>query len=125
MGPRRTWSRLTGAAGHVVFRCRDVLAPVAVLLLAASSRRADFIAPTSVDYWLDGVGISAVIVGLAIRFLVIAGSGIRRSGVHKRVIAPTLYETGPYAWCRNPLYVGNAVILIGLALIFDSRWMMW
>jgi protein-S-isoprenylcysteine O-methyltransferase Ste14 len=116
-------SNFACAAGHAVFRCRDALAPVAVVLFALVTRRADFLAPTSVDYWLDGVGIGVVIVGLGMRLLVIAGSGIRRSGVRKRVIAPTLFETGPYAWCRNPLYVGNAVILIGLTLIFDSRWM--
>jgi protein-S-isoprenylcysteine O-methyltransferase Ste14 len=32
-----------------------------------------------------------------------------------------LYETGAYAWCRNPLYVANGIILVGLTLLFDSR----
>jgi protein-S-isoprenylcysteine O-methyltransferase Ste14 len=119
----RVWQRLGGAAGHVFFRTRDVLAPVAVLLLVVSARRGDFLASPSIDRWLDGLGVLAVVVGLTIRSLVMATSAVRRSGVHKRVVAPTLFDTGPYAWCRNPLYVGNAIILIGLSLIFDSRWM--
>jgi protein-S-isoprenylcysteine O-methyltransferase Ste14 len=118
-----TWKQLSGAAGHAVFRGRDLLAPLAVIVLVASTRRDDFLAPPSLDHWLDGLGVAAMIGGLAIRALVIATSAIRRSGVHKRVVVPTLFESGPYAWCRNPLYVANGVILIGLTLLFDSRWM--
>jgi protein-S-isoprenylcysteine O-methyltransferase Ste14 len=101
------------------------LAPVAVLALVATTRREDFLASPSADRWLEGAGIVAVGVGLAIRALVMATSLVRRSGVHKRVVAPTLYDEGPYAWCRNPLYLGNGIILIGLTMLFDSRWMAW
>lgn len=117
------WTHLSRAAGHAVFRARNALAPLAIVLLVASARRDDFLTAPPVDRWLDGLGALAVAIGLAIRFLVVATSGIRRSGVRKRVVAPTLYDTGPYAWCRNPLYVANGIILAGLTLLFDSRWM--
>ena len=121
--PTRSWSDLGRAAGHALFRCRDVLVPLAVVLLVIGARRDDFLAPPALDRWLDALGALAIAAGLAIRALVMATSAIRRSGVHRRVVAPTLFDTGPYAWCRNPLYLANATILIGLTLLFDSRWM--
>lgn len=110
--------------GRLVFRCRNVMAPITLLLVVVASRHpGDFLASPWADHWLDALGTIAIAVGLVIRFLVVAGSGIRRSGVHKEVIAPTLFESGPYAWCRNPLYLANATILVGLSLLFESRWM--
>jgi protein-S-isoprenylcysteine O-methyltransferase Ste14 len=32
-----------------------------------------------------------------------------------------LVTSGPYAWCRNPMYLGHIIFLIGLALTFQSR----
>lgn len=126
MNRPRCWRDLPGDIGRLVFRRRDVLAPVTLLLVVAASRHApDFVASSGLDHLLDGVGTVAIAVGLGIRFLVVAGSGIRRSGVRKNIVAPTLYETGPYAWCRNPLYLANATMLIGLTLLFDSRWMVF
>lgn len=31
-----------------------------------------------------------------------------------------LVTTGPYAWCRNPMYLGHLVFFAGLALAFAS-----
>jgi protein-S-isoprenylcysteine O-methyltransferase Ste14 len=31
-----------------------------------------------------------------------------------------LVTTGPYAWCRNPMYLGHLIFLLGLALTFRS-----
>lgn len=115
--------RLGHDAGHAVFRNRDALVPLAVLVLAACSRREDFLAPPALDPWLDALGLVGILAGLAIRALVLGTSGIRRSGVRRRVVAEILHDSGPYAWCRNPLYLGNATILVGLSFVFDSRWM--
>jgi protein-S-isoprenylcysteine O-methyltransferase Ste14 len=119
----QSWSDLGRATGHALFRCRDVLVPLAVALLVVGARRDDFLAPPALDRWLDALGAFAIVTGLAIRSLVMATTTIRRSGVHRRVAAPTLLDGGPYAWCRNPLYLANATILVGLTLLFDSRWM--
>jgi protein-S-isoprenylcysteine O-methyltransferase Ste14 len=32
-----------------------------------------------------------------------------------------LVTTGPYAWCRNPMYLGHLIFLLGLALTFRSE----
>jgi protein-S-isoprenylcysteine O-methyltransferase Ste14 len=122
MGPPQGHPRAE-RIGHIVFRVRDALAPAALVAVVALSRREDLVVPPALDGWLDAIGLGAVILGLGLRFWVMATSSVRRSGVRRRVVAPTLYADGVYAWCRNPLYVGNAVILIGLATLFDSRWM--
>ena len=31
-----------------------------------------------------------------------------------------LVTEGPYAWCRNPMYLGHFIFVIGLALTFQS-----
>ena len=46
---------------------------------------------------------------------------------HKTNIRPdrpaeTLVTHGPFAWSRNPIYVGNVAIILGLALAKGSVW---
>ena len=31
-----------------------------------------------------------------------------------------LVTSGPYAWCRNPMYLGHFIFVLGLALVFQS-----
>ena len=31
-----------------------------------------------------------------------------------------LVTSGPYAWCRNPMYLGHVIFLMGLTLTFQS-----
>ncbi len=111
--------------GALVFRFRNVVAPCALAAMAISARRADFLVPRTLDPWVAALGVAAIVVGLALRFATVGRSRIRRSGVHKSLAVPTLYVDGPYACCRNPLYVANAIILTGLAAVFDSRWMVF
>jgi protein-S-isoprenylcysteine O-methyltransferase Ste14 len=110
-------------AGHLLFRVRNALAPTALVAIVALTRRDDFLGPPAAVAWLAAAGALVVAAGLALRFWVMATSGVRRSGVQRRVVAPTLYTDGAYAWTRNPLYLGNMTILVGLALAFDSSWL--
>ena len=112
-------------AGHLLFRARNALAPVTLAMIVAVTRPGDFLAPFTAVRWLDAAGVVTVATGLALRFWVMATSGVRRSGVRRRVVAPTLYADGAYGWTRNPLYLGNACVLAGLALVFDSRWLVF
>ena len=64
----------------------------------------------------------ALAMGLA---LACAGLGLRgwarvhigRSSDTRRLHARKLVRSGPYAWTRNPLYLGNVAIASGLALV--------
>jgi protein-S-isoprenylcysteine O-methyltransferase Ste14 len=55
-------------------------------------------------------GAIVVIIGLAIRC---AAAGIVRKGEH-------LATSGPYAWTRNPLYLGSTVLAVGFGLAAHS-----
>ena len=33
----------------------------------------------------------------------------------------SLVTSGPYAWCRNPMYLGHLIFLLGLTLTFQSE----
>jgi protein-S-isoprenylcysteine O-methyltransferase Ste14 len=114
--------QLGDGIGHLVFRCRDVAAPLLLVALVAGTRAGDFLGAPTLDHWLDPVGCAVVALGLLVRCAAIASSRVRRAGIDGRVGANALCEDGAYAWCRNPLYAGNVLVLVGLALVFASRW---
>ena len=45
---------------------------------------------------------------------------IKRGGKNRRIYADDLVTEGVYAHVRNPMYVGNFLILVGLAVIWGS-----
>jgi protein-S-isoprenylcysteine O-methyltransferase Ste14 len=45
-----------------------------------------------------------------------------RTGIMLQRPADTLVTSGPYAWSRNPQYVGFTAIYIGAALITNMAW---
>lgn len=67
------------------------------------------------------VGIGFVILGEAIRFWAIlhAGGATRT----RNVGANSLVTAGPYGYLRNPLYLGNILIYIGVVFIAGGPWM--
>jgi len=48
---------------------------------------------------------------------------LRRGGGGPGMRTPPdrLVTTGPYAWARNPMYLGHIIFLLGLALTLQSR----
>jgi hypothetical protein len=48
---------------------------------------------------------------------------IQRGGRDKQVYAEDLVQTGIFAHSRNPLYLGNLLIVVGLVLVHGGRWM--
>jgi len=60
------------------------------------------------------LGIPFVLAGQCVRFWA-AGTIGRYRG--EKVSARRLVTWGPYAWCRNPLYVGNFLIGLGWSVM--------
>jgi protein-S-isoprenylcysteine O-methyltransferase Ste14 len=51
---------------------------------------------------------------------------ITRAGSNVPTNTPTIsiVDTGPYRFTRNPIYLGMMLALIGLAIAFDSAWLL-
>jgi len=60
------------------------------------------------------------LAGQAIRALTIGLAYIIRGGRDRKVYAKTLVKDGIFAHCRNPLYLGNILIVIGLGIVAHS-----
>lgn len=58
--------------------------------------------------------------GQIIRALTIGLAYIIRGGKNRRVYAKKLVKNGIFAHCRNPLYLGNILIVIGLGIVAHS-----
>jgi len=66
------------------------------------------------------IGFSITIIGQLIRVITIGLVYIIRGGKDRRVYAEDLVVSGIFAHCRNPLYVGNILILVGLGIASNS-----
>ena len=76
------------------------------------------------DHVLDAIGLGVSLIGQALRVLVIGLVYITRGGQNRQVWANTLVDGGMFAHSRNPLYVGNLLIILGLALVHNG-WAMY
>jgi protein-S-isoprenylcysteine O-methyltransferase Ste14 len=88
------------------------LAIISKPLIIAGNRR--------LDMYLDIIGIVIASAGQLLRTCVIGFAYIKRGGKQKKVYAETLVQEGFFAHCRNPLYVGNVLMLIGLIIIHNG-----
>jgi protein-S-isoprenylcysteine O-methyltransferase Ste14 len=100
-------------AGRLLFRWRS-FTPVPLLVVAAlliwRSR-----GPAS-PWWLVA-GLLLCVLGQALRAWVLGQVQDGTSGQNEKLIAVALNTTGPYALTRNPLYLGNFGIVVGLCLV--------
>lgn len=71
------------------------------------------------DLWLDTAGLAVAIAGQWLRAIVVGYAYIKRGGLNKQVHADKLVTAGLFAHSRNPLYLGNVLILAGLFMIFN------
>ncbi len=64
------------------------------------------------------IGLSVALIGEAIRMWAVGYAGTTTRA--DAVTAPQLVTAGPYAYVRNPLYIGNALIALGFWLAFSG-----
>ena len=107
-------------AGGVLFRWRS-FTPVPVVLLAVPLIWLGR-GPSS-PLWLWS-GLLLCALGQALRAWVLGQVPDGTSGQNERLIATALNTAGPYAHTRNPLYLGNLGITLGLCLVSHS-WLLF
>jgi protein-S-isoprenylcysteine O-methyltransferase Ste14 len=80
--------------------------------------------------WISGVfadilvAIGAVMIVAAVALTVAALRTLKRSGTTLRADrgARHLVTTGPFGLTRNPIYLSNALLMIGVGLAFKVAW---
>ena len=68
--------------------------------------------------WLSKPSLPSLVVGLPVSIVGLAIRGWAAGHLEKN---PALTDSGPYAWVRNPLYIGTLMVAAGLA-IAARRW---
>lgn len=101
--------------GDFSFRYRGYMLPIAVVLLLIPS---PVIMPDPVPMGIAGFCVA--LFGQLIRIGTIGFDYIIRGGKDHKVYAETLVKGGCYSLVRNPMYVGNFFLLIGLAIASNS-----
>ena len=110
------------AIGNFFFRFRNALFPIIFVVLTFFTRPAFFLGNPTLDKVVVWLGMAIASAGQCFRLLVIGYAYIKRGGKEGRVYADNLVAKGFYAHTRNPMYVGNFLIAVGLGLIYGSPW---
>jgi len=107
-------------AGRFFFARRDFVFAAVFAVVAFLSEPRPFRGRPDADVWLNLAGFSIALLGQALRALVIGLAYIRRGGKDRKIHADTLVTDGFFAHCRNPLYVGNMLVYLGLFVMLHS-----
>ncbi|HWO42370.1 MAG TPA: isoprenylcysteine carboxylmethyltransferase family protein [Candidatus Eisenbacteria bacterium] len=78
----------------------------------------EFFEGTWIDVWMDVIGIGSQLLGELLRIWAISHAGQHTRS--RRLKAPVLVTTGPYACTRNPIYAGNFLIGLGLTVLSEA-----
>lgn len=111
-------------AGHFFFKFRDLFFPLVLLLIGLGTMPRLARGDVRLDHLMDTVGFLVSMVGQVLRVLVIGLVYITRGGQNRQVWANALVDGGMFAHCRNPLYVGNVLVILGLAIVHNG-WAMY
>jgi protein-S-isoprenylcysteine O-methyltransferase Ste14 len=115
--PRRSWAV---AVGNQLFHYRNVLFPVSFVVIALASRPRWWGGDARADAIMDAVGLAISLAGQLLRAAVIGLVYIIRGGKDRRIYADALVTEGFFAHSRNPLYVGNMLVYLGLFIVLNS-----
>ncbi len=108
--------------GNFLFHYRNKLFPIVLLGLFFIFRPALLRGDLRLDRWLDLAGILVALAGQVLRIAVIGYLYIIRGGKNERIYAEDLVTGGFFSHSRNPLYLGNILVLLGLFMIHNSPW---
>ncbi|MFQ5763619.1 MAG: methyltransferase family protein [Rhodospirillales bacterium] len=108
--------------GTFLFRARNAIFPLALLGLIIFFPPVFAWTSAWADIEMDIVGLAVGFAGIVLRAAVVGTAYIKRGGVNRRVYADQLVTEGIFAHVRNPLYVGNILILAGLFIVANNPW---
>jgi protein-S-isoprenylcysteine O-methyltransferase Ste14 len=108
--------------GNFFFRYRNLLFILLYLLLFIPSPQlfSEALFGVHYYYWSIIIGLLVTASGQLIRGLTIGLAYIIRGGRDGKVYAEDLVTTGIFNHCRNPLYLGNILMLLGVGILANS-----
>lgn len=108
--------------GNFFFKYRNNLFILLYILLWMPGPQLFTEAVFGPQYWLIPLvsGLVITVSGQLIRGITIGLAYIIRGGKDKKVYAEDLVTTGIFSHCRNPLYVGNILMLFGVGIMSNS-----
>jgi protein-S-isoprenylcysteine O-methyltransferase Ste14 len=101
-----------------------VLFPAVLLSVAFGTRPRLLAGDIDADHLLDVAGVLVALTGETLRVMVIGLVYITRGGQNRQVWANALVDTGMFGHSRNPLYVANLLLFLGLAIVHNG-WAMY
>ena len=107
-------------SGNFFFKHRNALFPAVFLLMLLGSRPALFMGNPALDKLMVLFGALVALTGQTFRVAVIGYAYIKRGGKEGKVYADDLVIRGFYAHVRNPMYVGNFLIAVGISLVYGA-----
>jgi protein-S-isoprenylcysteine O-methyltransferase Ste14 len=108
------------AIGNFFFRYRNALFPLIFAAGALIFRPQIMFGSPVVDRILVAMGMILALLGQAVRLITIGFEYIHRGGKDGKVYAGHLVCGGMYGVTRNPMYIGNGLIAIGMTMHFGS-----
>lgn len=108
--------------GNFFFKYRNWLFIILYLLLFVPSPPlfSEHVFGENYFIWPIVIGLLITITGQAIRGATIGLAYIIRGGKEGKVYAEELVTSGIFNHCRNPLYVGNILMLLGVGVLSNS-----
>jgi len=101
--------------------------PIALLLAFVAGLALDWLHPLSfVPASLPHAWLGAGVFALGLALVVWAIRTLKATGTPVQGYKPTsaIVDRGAYRFTRNPIYVGMFVVLAGLAVAFDTLWLL-
>ena len=105
------------SVGGFFFRYRNTVFPAIFAVAVLAARPRIIAGHPGVDRFLRECGVVVALLGQAVRLATIGYEYIERGGKEGKVYASHLVDRGVYALTRNPMYLGNALIAAGMALV--------
>lgn len=112
-------------SGNWLFRWRSFLPLAGGVILLVAFREYKYPGNSEMlDHFWEGFCLFVSLLGLLIRAYTIGHTPKRTSGRNtKKQVADSLNTSGAYSMVRNPLYLGNFVMVLGVVLFAHLWWL--